>query len=121
MKKFFYLLFLPIVFAACKNGETKSSCEDCETFTGEFLYLEDAAILKGTDFIYAVKMDSQAEVLAKKISPIKKEVYDMVEVTVKGILTKRPENEEGWDEMLSIKEIVTIADEASETDILIQQ
>lgn len=121
MKKFFYLLFLPLAFAACKNAETNSSCEDCDTFTGEFLYMEDAAVLKGADFIYAVHMDSQAEELAKKTEPIKKESYDMVEVTVKGILTKRPENEEGWDEVLSIKEIITIADEASEADILIQQ
>lgn len=121
MKKFFYLLFLPIAFASCKNAETNSSCEDCETFTGDFLYLDDAAVLKGDSFIYAVQMDSQAEALAKKTDLIKKDAYDMVEVTVKGILTKRAENEEGWDEILSIKEIITIADEPSEADILIQQ
>lgn len=121
MRKIFYLLFLPLIFAACKNGETNANCEECETFTGDFLYLEDAAVLKGDKFIYAVQMDQQAETLAKKTDPIKKEAYDMVEVTVKGILSKRMDNEEGWNEILSIKEIINIADEASEADILIQQ
>lgn len=121
MKKFLYLLIFPLFLIACNNAGSESNCEDCETFTGEFLYLEDTAILKGSDFIYAVQLDEQAEDLVKKTEPIKKEVYDMVEVTVKGTLAKRAENEEGWEEILSIKEIVEIAEEASEADILIQQ
>lgn len=121
MKKIFYLLLLPLVFVACKNGETKIDCENCETFTGDFLYLADAAILKGEDFIYAIQLDEQAQELAKKVAPIKEEAYDMVQVTVKGVLSQKPEGQEGWDEILSIKEITTIADKPSEADILIQQ
>lgn len=121
MKKIFYILLLPLVFVACNNAETKTDCENCESFTGDFLYLADAAILKGDDFIYAVQLDEQAQELANKVEPIKKEAYDMVQVTVKGILSQKPEGQEGWDEILSIKEITTIADKASEADILIQQ
>ena len=127
MKKLSYFLLLPLILVACKNTEaesateTESVCENCELFIGDFLYLDDAAILKGKDFIYGVALDGQAEALAKKVEPIKKESYDMVEVTVKGVLSKKPEDQEGWDEILSIKEILTIADEVSEADILIQQ
>lgn len=121
MKKIFYLLLLPLAFVACKNGETKIDCENCETFTGDFLYLTDAAILKGDNFIYGVKLDNQAKALAEKVAPIKIEDHDMVQVTVKGILSQKPEGQEGWDEILSIKEITTIADKVSEADILIQQ
>ena len=121
MKKIFYLLLLPLVFVACNNAETKTNCENCESFTGDFLYLADAAILKGDDFIYAVQLDEQAQELVKKVEPIKKEAYDMVQVTVKGVLSQKPKDQEGWDEILSIKEIITIADKASEADILIQQ
>src|SRR5690625_1501948 len=121
MKKLSYFLLLPLILVACKNSGTDSACEDCESFTGDFLYLDDAAILKGDNFIYGVALDGQAEALAKKVEPIKKESYDMVEVTVKGVLSKKPEDQEGWDEILSIKEILTIADEVSEADILIQQ
>lgn len=121
MKKIFYLLVLPLVFVACKNTETKTACENCETFTGDFLYIADAAVLKGENFIYAVQLDDQATKLAKKVEPIKIEAFDMVQVTVKGVLSQKPEDQEGWDEILNIKEIITIADEVSEADILIQQ
>jgi len=120
MKRIFYLLILPLALVSCKNTEAET-CEDCESFTGDFLYLDNTAILKGRDFIYSVALDNIAKALAEKVEPIKKESYDMIEVTVKGVLSKKPENQEGWDEILSIKEILTIADEVSEADILIQQ
>jgi|SRR5690554_4729108 len=119
MKKFLYLLLLPVLMVACKNTNTK--CDNCETYTGEFLYLEDAAILKGTDFIYSVEVNQQAKEIADKIASIKNDEFDMVEITVKGIVNPKPENEEGWDEILTIKEIITIADEPTAADILIQQ
>jgi len=121
MKRVFYLLFLPLALVSCKNTETETTCEDCDSFTGDFLYVDNTAILKGKDFIYGVALDSKAEALAEQVEPIKKESYDMVEVTVKGVLSKKPENQKGWEEILSIKEILTIADEVSEADILIQQ
>src|SRR5699024_3247993 len=120
MKRMFYLLILPLALVSCKNTEAETS-EDCESFTGDFLYLDNTAILKGRDYIYSVALDNIAKTLAEKVEPIKKESYDMIEVTVKGVLSKKPENQEGWDEILSIKEILTIADEVSEADILIQQ
>lgn len=120
MKKTFHLLLLSFVFVACKNTGTTNGCENCETFTGDFLYLADAAILKGEDFVYAVELNEQSQELAKKVAPIKTESFDMVKVSVKGILSQKPEDQEGWDEILNIKEIITIADKVSEADILIQ-
>lgn len=118
MKKLFYLILLPLVFISCNQGDKK--CDDCQTFTGDFLYFEGAAVLKGSNFIYAVELNDQAKKLSDQIEGIKIEAYDMVEVTVKGIVNPKPENKEGWDEILSIKEIITIANEPSEADILIQ-
>lgn len=119
MKKTFFILLVSLLLVACKNSA--SQCEECETYIGDFLYFQDAAVLKGKDFIYAVELNEQAKKIAKKIQPIKNEEYDMVEITVKGIVSPKSDNEEGWDEILNIKEIITIADEVSEADILIQQ
>lgn len=82
--------------------------------------MEDIAVLKADDFIYKLNIDSNTKALEEKVKPIKKNVYEMVEVKLIGILNSTPNNEEGWQETLEIKEIISIADKASKTDILIQ-
>jgi hypothetical protein len=43
----------------------------------------------------------------------------MVPVIVKGTISKKPEGQEGWDEILTINEIVKVSDTPSEADIKI--
>lgn len=117
MKKFIAIAFLTIAFTACKNSEEK----EAQSYSGEFLYFADAAVLKGTNFIYGVTLDEMTQELAKQVEPVKKDQYDMVQVTVKGIVSKKEEGAEGWDEIITIKEIISVSNTPSEADIKIEE
>lgn len=121
MKRFLVLCFISIVTIACKNQEKPtdvvqvntptSIVEDKNTFKGEFIYLEDAAVLTTKNEIYAVRIDEMMEELNNLAVPLKKTEFDMVNVAVKGYLIPNPlkqETGEGWDEMLVIKEILEV-------------
>ncbi|MGO3706249.1 MAG: hypothetical protein ACTJGD_00290 [Mesonia hippocampi] len=122
------LMVFSAVLTACKNEtktaeaqkEAKSAIanekEKTQILKGEFLYMADAAVLKGDDFIYGVVLDSMVMKLSKKIAPFKKDDYDMVPVIVRGIIKPNPE-EEGWDEVLEIKEILNVS-KPDETNLI---
>ena len=44
----------------------------------------------------------------------------MVEVIVYGIVEPKPEGQEGWDEILTIKEIVSVSETPSPADIKLE-
>lgn len=89
--------------------EVKSSriYEAGKLIKGEFIYLDNLAVLKGDDFIYGVKMNDKANELVKKTNKVKKDSFDMVPVTLTGELTKS-EQKNTWDEWLIIEEIVDV-------------
>ncbi len=125
MKKIFLMLALSAALFSCKNSEEKKegdsvtteNSENLKTYTGEFIYTADAAVLKGNNFIYGVTQNEKAEELAKKVAAVKKEDYDMVPVVVRGEISKKPEGSEGWDEILTIEEIVNVSDKPSAADV----
>jgi hypothetical protein len=123
MKKIFLLIALTITIFSCKNSETKEAegTSEVHTFRAEFLYIEDAAVLKGDNFIYGVTIDDKMQELANKVQPIKKDDFDMVPVIVSGILSKKPEGSEGWDEIVTIKEILHVSDKPTKADIKIEE
>ncbi|MEX2379962.1 MAG: hypothetical protein WD530_04430, partial [Vicingaceae bacterium] len=55
--------------------------------------------------------------LSEKVAPVKKDEYDMVPVVVKGIITKKEESEEGWEEIVTITEIVKVSTRPSNPDV----
>ncbi len=114
MKKVFVLLSAILVLASCKNNE------ETQEISADFIYLEDAAVLKGSDFIYGVKIDDKARELAERIEAIKLDEFDMVPVVVKGVISKKKENEEGWEEIVTIKEIVSVSDSPSQPDVKLE-
>lgn len=114
MKKMLLLLAITLTLVACKTENNDPQYE------GEFIYIADGAVLKGSDFIYGVTLDEKAEELQDKVAPIKRDDFDMVPVVVKGKLGKKAEGEEGWDEVLTITEIVSVSDTPSEADIKIE-
>ena len=133
MKKIIVILILSIVLFSCKNSEEKKeeksadpeiSTESSETsdiiYRGDFIYIADAAVLKGNNFIYGVTIDDMATELAKQVEPVKETEFDMVEVAVKGIISPKPEGQEGWGEILTIKEIVMVSKTPSKIDIKIE-
>ncbi len=115
MRKIVFLLLPVLLFVSCASENKDPQYE------GEFIYLADAAVLKGEDFIYGVTVDEKMQELADKVAPIKKEEYDMIPVIVKGKLTKKKEGEEGWDEILTITEIVEIGTTPSQPDVKIEE
>jgi len=128
MKKITLLVALALLIFSCKNTEEKdpklvsneTSDSKITIYQGEFIYLADAAVLKGSNFIYGVTLDEMSEELAKQVETVKKEEFDMVPVIVKGIVSKKPEGQEGWDEILTIKEILSVSKTPSKTDIKLE-
>lgn len=123
------LLLVAFLFTACGDdtGDDPLEVEQVETvedsiptLEGRFIYLADAAVLRGDDFIYGVTLDSLGLELAEKVKPYKKESFDMVPVKVRARILPNP-GREGWDEFIEIREILeapvkgsAIKNEASE-------
>lgn len=109
-----------LLFSACKNNEKSQVEDNLIEIRAEYIFLDDAAVLKGSDFIYGVKIDDMAKELATRVEPVKVEEYDMVPVIIMGIIEPKPENEEGWPEIVTIKEIVTVSDRPSQPDVKLE-
>ena len=62
-----------------------------------------------------------ASKLAEQVAPVKNDEFDMVEVVVKGVVTPKSEEDDGWDEILTIKEIVSVSDKPSPADIKFEE
>ena len=87
--------------------ETEKVPDSIQTLTGEFIYAGEAAILRGSDFVYGVTIDSMSKVLAEQVQPFQKEEFDMVAVKVKGKIVTNS-RQDGWDENIEIREILEI-------------
>lgn len=121
------------LLTSCKNSEETSVQEEASPklmdakyplFSGEYFYSNDGAVLKGNSFIYAVTLDELAKELGAKIEPIKKEEYDMVPVMVKGVVERNPALDEGkqvWEQIITIKEIISVGTNPAEADIKIEE
>ncbi|APS37923.1 MULTISPECIES: hypothetical protein [Salegentibacter] len=116
MKKFLLILSLAFTAFSCQDEgrqdlmnqpEAEKVPDSIQTLTGEFIYAGDAAILRGSDFVYGVTIDSMSKVLAEQVQPFQKEEFDMVPVKVKGKIVPNP-RQEGWDENIEIREIIEI-------------
>jgi len=113
MKNFFILFSIMIAVISCKKEETNFT-----KIEAEYIYVADAAVLKGKDFIYGVVLDNKANELTEKVEPMKKDQYDMVPVVIEGVIKPNPAKE-GWEKVVEIKKIVKVlpvnTQEAEET------
>jgi len=137
MKKLLTILCLIalVAFGACKNENNNSEAvveeteetdklidsTDFKTFKGDFIYTKEGAVLMGKDFIYGVKMDMLAEILSRQVAPAQTDSNDMVAVVVRGEVNPKAKGDEGWEEVLTIKQIVAVSDRPSEADIKIEE
>ncbi len=109
MKNTFLILIALGLFISCNNATSDTSeAGDFQTLEGEFIYLDDAAVLKGETFIYGVTLDDKMFELATIIKPLQRDEFDMVPVIIKGDVQKKPMDQEGWDEIVTIKEILEV-------------
>lgn len=109
------------MLVACGN-ETKEEIEpelpevsqdSLTTIEADFIYLADAAVLKGRSFIYGVELDSVSRELISRVEPLKRDEFDMIPVIVRAKVIENP-GQEGWDEIAQIREILEISEK--ETD-----
>jgi hypothetical protein len=116
MKKFLVIIALAVTAFSCQDEgredlmnqpETEKVPDSIQTLTGEFIYAGEAAILRGSDFVYGVTIDSMSKVLAEQVQPFQKEEFDMVSVKVKGKIVTNS-RQDGWDENIEIREILEI-------------
>ena len=126
MKHLFIACLLLIGLSSCKNDveTTQDNTEETvvdsiPTIKGEFIYIADAAVLKGDNFIYGVTMDAKAQELAERVKPLKREDFDMVPVEVKGKIMPNKETE-GWDEIVEIREIIKVSAPTSEPAVKVK-
>ncbi len=91
--------------------------DSLKTLRGEFIYVDNAAVLKGNNFIYGVKIDSMAKKLAEKTDSLRRDEFDMVPVVIQGVVSKNPND--GWEEIVTIKKIVMVSKPVSDPAIRI--
>ena len=61
-----------------------------------------------------------AMLIRQKLNKYKKEATDYVTVTIRGKITPKPENEEGWDFRVAIKEIMEVAPSNPESNNVVK-
>ena len=130
MKKIILITFLSIISFSCKEEiktskekESKVTLNSAEEnlYRGDFIFLKDAAVLKGDNFIYGVSIDELSKQLAERVKEVKVSDFDMVPVAVKGKISQKQEGQEGWDEILTITEIVLVGNSPSKIDVKIEE
>ena len=104
MKKNLQLIILLLFVAAC----TPQQKSKAESITGEFLFYDNNAVLNTGSEIYGVVVDDKLHELHAQVTPIQKDSFDMVQVYIKGVISKNP-NAEGWPEVITIKDIDSVA------------
>ncbi|HZH68937.1 MAG TPA: hypothetical protein VFD80_00615 [Flavobacteriaceae bacterium] len=119
MKKALFLMVALMAITACKNEKEQTVAESQE-LEGDFIFFEDVAVLKGNTFIYGVTINDKARELAEQTAQVKAEDYDMVSVKIKGKVHPKPEDEEGWEEIVTIEEILFVDDKPVKEDIRIE-
>ena len=110
-------MIVAILFVSCQEDEQKelntepvtAKVQDSlEVLQGDYVYVADAAVLRGENFVYGVKQDSVAMLLSDKVSDLKSDDFEMIPVRVKAKILANPRLE-GWDEIIEIKEILEIS------------
>lgn len=123
-KTFAYLILLLVLFLACKseektenkdnknnsiesNSAKKQISKDApRTISGEFIYSDEAAVIKRRNTMYGVVMNDKAKNLLNQAQGISEDPYATFNVTV---TAKIEDNEgEGWEKLLNIQKIIKV-------------
>ena len=124
MKKLFGMLMLSLLSFSCQDegrGElmeqrkTEKVPDSIQLLEGDFIYSEEAAVMRGDDFVYGVTLDSMSRVLSERIAPLKSDDFEMIPVKVKAQIRPNP-RQNGWEEMIEILEIVEVPESAKVSD-----
>lgn len=134
IKNLSMFLLVTLFLFSCKNVEEKkqeldipvveevaleTESEISGVLHGEYIYTPEAAVFTGKTFIYGVELNDLARELAARVDAVKKDDYDIVPVSIQGKITKKPEGSEGWDEIITITQIISVSDTPIEADVKI--
>lgn len=133
MKKLIVVFCIAIFFTGCKSesksdatevsdssakekeqktknigGKTEKQANGLIAVQGSFIYYADAAVLQTPSRMFGVVINDKMHELDKQVQAYKNEPTDMVPVTVRGRMFKKPENEEGWEDRIDIVEILKV-------------
>ena len=100
MKKL-VILFMFIASISCKTNEE-------QTYTGGFVYYEDAAVFQMGNVIHGVVLNDKVNQIATQAKVFQQEPTDMVEVEVLGELVPKGDQEEGWPYKLKINKVISV-------------
>lgn len=112
-------LDIPVVEEVALETKNETESELTGVLHGEYIYTPEAAVFTGKTFIYGVELNDLARELATRVDAVKKEDYDIVPVSIQGKITKKPEGTEGWDEIITITQIISVSDTPIEADVKI--
>lgn len=120
------ILLLTATVMSCKNDvKTESSSTSYSkddgliTMKGNFIYIDNAAVLQTNVDIYGVVIDDQMKELHQAVKPLQTNVTDMVPVTVRVRKFAKPADEEGWPYRVEIKEIIKVEKpDSNSTDVI---
>jgi hypothetical protein len=90
------------------DGKTAKQSDGLTLLKGDFVYYADAAVLQTHAEVYAVVIDSKMHELDDLIKEHKQEATDMIPVEIRGKITPKPADEEGWPYRVEIKEILNV-------------
>lgn len=119
LSKTIVLLFVMLGAWSCTNSKKSSKETQAVSIVGEFLYLNDAAVLNTGSEIYGVTIDDKLVELDLRTRPLQKDEYDMVQVYITGIIEKNP-NQEGWENFVRIVSIDSVAPSAPQQNSIIK-
>ncbi|MGA8854439.1 MAG: hypothetical protein WB492_09710 [Christiangramia sp.] len=126
MKKLIGLLVIALTFLACQDEDRKELMsqpevekvpDSIQVLEGDFVYVADAAVLRGDGFVYGVMLDSMSQALADRVTPLKADDFEMIPVTVKAKILPNPE-QEGWEEVIEIREIIEVPEVEKTSDTI---
>lgn len=115
MKYYLPLIALLLFVTAC----TTQPKPQAESLSGEFLFYDNAAVLNTGSEIYGVVVDDKLHELHAQALTVQKDSFDMVQVYIKGVISENP-NEEGWPQVVNVKEIDSVAPSAPLTNQMIE-
>ena len=123
MKKVILIFLISTFVLACKSDKKTESIEDViesqdgktakqsdglTLLKGDFVYYADAAVLQTHAEVYAVVIDAKMHELNNQVTKFKQEATDMIPVEIRGKITPKPADEEGWPFHVEIKEILNV-------------
>ncbi|MFD0863388.1 hypothetical protein ACFQ1M_14330 [Sungkyunkwania multivorans] len=123
MKNTLLILTMLLSVVSCKNEAKQDRVEESieenlTTISGEFLYMGESAVLSTGKEVYKVTIDEKMKELDASVKTFKKSEIDFVPVTIKGIITPKEKDAEGWPFEVTIKEVVSVSPPSEENNTI---